>query len=246
MVISMVNFALAALIVCGAYVVLGLVGFGSTVTALPLLAQLFPIKFAVSLMLLLDLSAILLYGLRFRARVRLDEFGWLAPFMFAGMVIGITLLLRVPQRALLCSLGVFVLAYAAVGLLRRGSALRLARLWCAPIGLIGGALASLFGTGGVLYAVYIGARVHDKAELRATNLATIMFSALVRVVLFAVAGLLAQEGLLLFALGLVPAMLVGVRLGNRLHAAVPSAVVIKVLYAVLALAGASLLLRVLA
>ena len=112
--------------------------------ALPLLAQLLPIKFAVPMMLLLDLSATVLFGLRVRSRIRLDEFGPLVPFMLAGMLLGVTLLIRVPQRVLLAALGVFVLGYAVFGLVRRGVALRFARPWCVPIGLIGGALAALF------------------------------------------------------------------------------------------------------
>ncbi|MDA8108356.1 MAG: sulfite exporter TauE/SafE family protein [Betaproteobacteria bacterium] len=240
---SLSTFALAALIVGAAYTVLGLAGFGSTVIAMPLLAQLLPIRFAVPLMMLLDLSMMLLFGLRLRRGVRLDEFGWLAPFMLVGMLIGLALLLRVPEKPLLAVLGAFVLAYALYGFSRRGRPPRLGRAWCAPFGLIGGALASLFGTGGVLIALYNTARIPDKGQLRATNLATIMFSGVVRVVLFGVSGLLAQDSLLLFALGLVPAMLVGVRVGNRLHAAVPSTAVVKVVYAVLVLAGISVLIR---
>ncbi len=163
--------------------------------------------------------------------------------MLAGMLAGLALLLHVSEKPLLATLGLFVLTYALYGLTRRGGVPRLARPWCVPIGLVGGALASLFGTGGVLFALYNTGRIRDKGELRATNLATIMFSGVVRMVLFGVTGLLAQDGLLLFALGLVPAMLVGVRVGNRLHAAVPSAAVAKVVYAVLVLAGISVLLR---
>lgn len=243
MAFSFTTFVFAVLVVGAAYMVLGMAGFGSTVIAMPLLAQLLPIRFAVPLMMLLDLSMILLFGVRLRRGVRLDEFGWLLPFMLAGMLVGLTLLLRVPQKPLLAALGVFVLAYALFGLARRGAVLRLRRAWCAPIGLVGGALSSLFGTGGVLFALYNTGRIRDKGQLRATNLATIMCSGVVRLVLFGVTGLLAQDGLLLFALGLVPAMLVGVRIGNRLHAAVPGAAVVKVVYAVLVLAGISVLLR---
>jgi uncharacterized membrane protein YfcA len=243
---SLATFALAALIVGGAYTVLGMAGFGSTVIATPLLAQLLPIRFTVPLMMLLDVSMILLFGLRLRRGVRMDEFGRLLPFMLAGMLGGLALLLRVPERPLLAALGVFVLLYAVFGLARRGTAHTLSRAWCAPFGLVGGVLASLFGTGGVLLAVYNTGRIRDKGELRATNLAMIMVSAVVRLVLFGVTGLLGQDGLLLFALGLVPAMLIGVRVGNRLHAAVATTSVVRVIYAVLLVAGTSLLARALA
>src|SRR3970040_887896 len=103
----------------------------------------------------------------------------------------------------------------------RGPPASLARAWCAPLGLAGGMFAALFGTGGVLFALYNAGRIRDKESLRATNAAMIMFSSLVRVVLFGAAGLLTQDGLLATALVLLPALLGGVWLGNRLHAAVP-------------------------
>ena len=48
------------------------------------------------------------------------------------------------------------------------------------------------------------------------------------------------------ALFLVPSVLLGLFLGSRLHAAVPGALVVRVVYVVVAIAGASLLVRVFA
>ena len=163
--------------------------------------------------------------------------------MLAGIAIGLTLLIRVPEQRLLAALGLFVLSYAAYGLRRRGAPLALARGWSVPIGLAGGALSAMFGTGGVLFAIYNSGRIHDKAELRATNAAMIMLSSLVRVVLFGATGLLSQDGLITLALLLVPALLAGFHIGNRLHAAVPAAGVVRAVYALLVVAGISLLAR---
>jgi uncharacterized membrane protein YfcA len=229
--------------VLGAYVVYGMTGFGSTVLSMPLLAQILPLKFAVPLMLLLDLGAFALFGARFRRGIRYDEIRWLAAFMLAGIAIGLTLLIRVPDRHLLAGLGLFVLAYAAYGLQRRGAPLSLARAWSAPIGLAGGALSAMFGTGGVLFAIFNSARIRDKSELRATNAAMIMASSIVRVVLFGAAGLLSQRGLAVSALALAPAMVAGLLIGNRLHAAIPSVAVVRVVHLLLVVAGLSLLIR---
>ena len=237
--------ALAALVVAFAYTAFGLTGFGSTVIALPLLAHFFTLKFAVPLLMLLDLSAFLLFAARIRGRIAYREIGWLVPFMLVGMACGLTLLIKVAEQRLLTLLGLFLLLYAGYGLLRRGDPPALARAWCAPIGLAGGALSSLFGTGGVLFAVYNGGRIRDKGALRASNSAMIMLSSLLRLVLFAAAGLLAQEGLPLTAIVLLPALVAGVWLGNRLHAAVPAAAVVKAVYAVLVIAGLMLLARTL-
>ena len=227
----------------GAYAVYGLTGFGSTVVALPLLAQLLPLRFAVPMMMLLDLTAFTLFGARFRRRIRYSEAAWLVPFMLAGMALGLTLLIALPEQGLLAALGAFVLAYSAYGLARRGTPLQLARAWSVPIGLAGGALSALFGTGGVLYAIYNSGRIRDKAELRATNAATIMLSSVVRAVLFGATGLLSQDGLIGFALMLVPALLGGFAIGNRLHTAVPAVAVVRILYVLLVVSGISLLAR---
>ena len=237
------TFALAALIVAGAYVIFGLTGFGSTVVAVPLLALILPLKFAVPMMMLLDLTATLVLGAWLRKGIRVDEVAWLIPFILAGMALGLTLLIKVAEASLLLGLGAFVLLYAAYGLMRRGVPVALGRIWSAPVGLAGGALSALFGTGGVLFAMYFTGRIRDKNELRATNASMIMFSALVRVVLFGATGLLTQEGLLACTAYLVPAMLGGFYVGNRLHALIPAASVVYAVYAVLVVAGASLIVR---
>jgi uncharacterized membrane protein YfcA len=231
------------LVVAVAYTVFGLTGFGSTVLSLPALALVLPLKFAVPMLMLLDLCAFFVLGASFRRRVDYREIGWLLPFMLAGMALGLTLLIQVAERRLLALLGAFLLAYAAYGLARRGEAIALSRAWCVPVGFVGGAFSALFGTGGVLFALYNAGRTRDKAVLRANNAAMIMASSIVRVVIFAAAGLLTQDGLLLSAALLLPALFGGLWLGNRLHAAVPAAVVVKAVYALLVISGLTLLAR---
>ena len=232
-----------------AYTAFGLAGFGSTVIALPLLAQFFELKFAVPLLMLLDLAAFLLFGARMRKRIQYAEIAWLVPLILVGMAAGLTLLIEVAEQKLLAVLGTFLLLYAGYGLLRgkfgHASPALLSRGWGVPIGLVGGAFSALFGTGGVLFALYNAGRIRDKEALRATNAAMIMLSSLVRVVLFAAVGLLTQDGLLATALCMLPALLAGVWLGNRLHAAVPAAAVAKAVYALLVIAGLTLLARAL-
>lgn len=240
------TLAVAALITACSYLVFGLTGFGSTVLALPLLAHLIPLKFAVPMLLLLDFTAGILLMSRVRRGVRLDELGRLFPFMLAGIALGLTLLIRLPEAPLLAALGFFLVAYATYGTMRRAGLPKLSRAWGAPFGLAAGILGALFGTGGVLTALYIGARLDNKEELRATAAAAVLLNTSMRVVLFGVSGLLTQDGLLTSALLLLPSVVVGLVLGNRLHAAVPAGLVVRVVYAAVAVAGVSLLVRVLA
>src|ERR1035437_1621312 len=116
----------AALIVVLAYTVLGLTGFGASITAVPLLAHLFPLRFAVPMMLIFDVCATLLLGLKNRRAVDRRELLRLIPFMLVGMVLGVTLLVKAPERALLFLLGTFVLAYVGWSLLLHQGVLTIA------------------------------------------------------------------------------------------------------------------------
>lgn len=218
-------------------------GFGSTVVALPLLAHLLPLKFAVAMLLLLDLTASLAVLSRVRHAVRKDELARIVPFLLAGVGFGVTLLVKLPERPLLVTLGVFLLAYAAYCLAGRRSASTLAAGWAAPIGLVGGGFSALFGTGGVLLVVYFAGRLADKAQLRATTAAGILVSTVTRALLFGVTGLLAQEGVLLSALALLPAVVMGLLVGQRLHARVDASQVLRAVYLLLLVSGLSLLVR---
>ena len=234
---------LAALITTATYSVFGLTGSGSTVLALPLLAHFLPLKFAVPLLMLLDLAASLALSTRGRGKLRKDEFGRVLPFLVVGVVLGLTLLIKLPEAPLLVALGVFLLAYAAYCLRRSARPLSLSRAWAAPIGLASGALSALFGTGGVLTTLYFAGRLTDKDELRATAAAAVLVNSVARLVLFGATGLLTQEGLLWSALLLLPSVFVGLFTGQRLHAVVTPLGVLRAVYLLLLVAGLSLLAR---
>ena len=233
----------AALIIVLAYTVFGLTGFGASITAMPLLAYLFPLRFAVPLMLIFDICATLLLGLKNRGAVDRRELLRLIPFMLVGMVLGVTLLVKAPERALLFLLGTFVLAYAAWSLLLHQGVKTIATGWSVPLGTVGGVFTALFGTGGPIYVIYLAGRLHDKSVLRATIGALIFVSGLARLALFSSAGLYAQQSLLLLAAILLPAALLGLYIGSRLHRSLPLQRVVQVVWTILIFGGISLIWR---
>lgn len=240
---SLAQMLLAPLILLAAYTLFGITGFGSSITAVPLLAHFFPLPFVVPLMVLFDLGASLIIGGRNRADIDRRELLRIVPFMLAGIACGATLLLHVPQRWLMLALGLFVLAYAAWGIAGRVSAKPLSPWWVIPIGGGGGIASALFGTGGPVYALYLARRLPDKAALRATVTTVISLSGITRLLVFALAGLYFQQGVLVWALLLLPFMLAGLWLGNRLHQVLPVARVVQVLWGVLLVGGTSLVVR---
>jgi len=235
--------AVAAVVIAGTYLVFGMTGFGSTALAVPLLVHLVPLRYLVPLLALLDLLAALLVSVRARQGVRWDEMRRIVPAMVLGSALGALLLARAPERSLLLLLGAILVAYGIYALVRRGGPPRFASAWGAPTGLTAGALASLYGNGGLVTAIYISGRIRDKDGLRATAAAIVVVNAAARTLFFALTGLLSQDTLLLSALLLIPSLLLGLTLGSRLHAAVPAHLVLRAVYSVIALAGVLLLVR---
>jgi uncharacterized membrane protein YfcA len=239
------GLAAIPLIVLAAYTVFGLTGFGSSIIAAPLLAHLFPLSFVVPLQLTLDFTAAVTLGTRVRAQVDRKELAWLLPFMLLGIALGVTLLVNLPRRATLAALGAFVLTYGLVGLFVRAPRVAWGRGWGVPVATFGGVVSALFGTGGPVYVIYLSRRIADPGVLRATITAVILLSAIARLVLFAIAGLLAQPGLLALAALLVPVMAGGVALGARLHRRLAPARVRKAVQGLLVASGLSLVVRAL-
>jgi uncharacterized protein len=233
---------LACIIVFG-YTVYGLTGFGSSVTAMPLLVLLIPLRMAVPLMLVFDLVSGLLLGLKNRRFIEKREALRLIPFMLAGMAIGVLALVRAPEHLLLLVLGLFILCYSGWSLLVHGKPRPLASAWAGPFGVVGGMFTALFGTGGPFYTIFLTRRLHDKLTLRATISGVLLFSAVARLVLFTGAGLYRQATLPLLAAVLLPFALGGLYLGNRLHQWMPAERVRQAVWVVLIAGGVSLVLR---
>jgi uncharacterized membrane protein YfcA len=233
---------LACIIVFG-YTVFGLTGFGSSVTAMPLLVLLIPLRMAVPLMLVFDLVSGLLLGLKNRRFIEKREALRLIPFMVAGMALGVLALVRAPERVLLLVLGLFILGYSAWSLLVHGKPRPLASAWAGPFGIVGGMFTALFGTGGPFYTIFLTRRLDDKLALRATISGVLFFSAVARLFLFTGAGLYRGGTLPLLAAVLLPCALGGLYLGNRLHQWMPAERVKQAVWVVLIAGGASLVLR---
>jgi len=231
------------LIVTLGYTVYGFTGFGASIVAVPLLAHFLPLRFAVPMMLVFDLLAGFLLGLKNRGHVDRGELLRLLPFLLTGMLIGAALLAKAPDRWLLVVLGGFVFGYASLNLLRRSNPALISTKWAIPAGVAGGVFTALYGTGGPIYTMYLARRLADKSVLRATIGTLILIAALARLVLFTASGFYSQRGLLPLAFALVPCALAGYLAGSHLHVRLPARRVAQGIWLLLVAAGASLLWR---
>ena len=225
------------------YTVYGITGFGASIIALPFLAHVLPMRFAVPMMLLFDLSAGVLLGLKNRKHLDRGELLRLYPFLLVGMAVGTLLLARASDRLLLLLLGAFVLGYASLNLLRKITPAPISGVWAMPAGAVGGVFTALYGTGGPVYTMYLARRLPDKFVLRATIGILILSTACVRLVLFTAGGFYAQPGLLPLGVALIPCALAGYLAGSRLHARLPPERMAQAVWLLLVVGGAGLLWR---
>lgn len=245
---SAVGFGVTSIVVAGsvvafAYLVYGLTGFGSSIVAIPLLTQLVPLKTATPVMLVLDLVAGMLVGMRNLRSVQTRELQRLAPWLCIGLLLGVSVLVSAPEKPLELILGVCLLVYSLWRVTSRGEFREIGGRWALPLGFFGGCLTAVFGTGGPVYTIYLAGRLRDPDQRRATISALITATAVARLGLFAVSGLYRNPAVLPLASLLLPCGAIGLFAGARLRRAISAPRVFMLLWIVLILAALNLIIR---
>lgn len=238
------TFMLIALTVVCAYLVFGITGFGAAMVAVPVLAHVLPLSTVVPMILLTDLLATLAVGIRQRHRLDRQELLRLMPPMCLGVMVGVLALSHLSAQTLLLTLGLFVFGHSAWSLWGRHFAhQRIASGWAYLAGTLGGVFGAAFGTGGPIYTIYLIRRIEDVEILRATMAVVILISAVVRLVVFGVSGLLLDERLHTLALSLMPFCLIGVIVGSKVRHLLPPQRLRQVMLQFLLVGGASVIYR---
>ena len=235
-------FACAAAVLA-AYVIFGLTSFGAPLVSAPVLAHFLPLPLVVPLQSTLDLIASLVLGGKERKQIDWREMKWLLAPMLIGMLLGTTLLIGLPQRVTLLALGAFVMLFGIAGLTGRLRLPPVPRPLAFVILTIGGVLSALFSAGGPLYVMYLTNRIADPTVLRSTIAATALLSAVLRVAVFTLSGLMAVKALWITAAVLLPALFAGVFFGRWLQRVLSANINRALIYALLVAVGASLVWR---
>lgn len=242
----MTAYILAALIAFAAFFVRGFSGFGSALVMTPLLALVFEPRLAVVSTAILGVA--IGAGIAVEARHLVDRAA-LRRLMIAAvpcLVAGSALLAIAEQHTLRRALGLLVVFFGA-RMLRlahaRGQPTR--PKWPARAGYLAGALGGFlggtFGTGGPPVVVFLENQIDSRRALRATVLAVLLFFDATRLGSYAIAGVIDTE-LLVAALAMLPAALLGAVTGARMHLRVSEGAFRAVMGAFL-LASGLLLLR---
>jgi uncharacterized membrane protein YfcA len=236
------QFLIICMILAVAEAVYVLLGFGAGLIAIGTMALLLPeLKDAVVLLLLVNLPAEL-WVVRSSWR-RISWRGVLVVFVGValGIPLGTSFLRWGDARFLLIVLGVFLVAVGSVFLFIKGNRGRQMPRWIAgPVGVISGMLTGLFGTGGPPLILYYQLQGVDKAAFRGNLMAIFLLMTTVRVPSYAVFGLITAPRMW-SALAVLPAVILGALIGNRIHLRIEESTFRRLVSAALLLIGLLLL-----
>jgi uncharacterized protein len=193
-------------------------GFGEALVAVPLLALRMPIRVAAPLAVLVSITIAALIIAQDWRDIQARSAGWLVAATLPGIPLGLWLLTALDGRVVKAVLALVIGAYAAYSLLRRAPArLERDRLpWLIGCGLCAGVLGGAYGMNGPPLAVYGSLRGWSPARFRATLQAYFLPASIVGMAGYGMAGLWSTTVNHDFLLAL-PAVLVGVVAGRRVH-----------------------------
>ncbi len=215
---SVFEFILVCVIVGFAQIIYVLFGFGSGLIAVGTLALILPdIKDVVVLLLFINMPAEMLVVFSSIKKITWKN----VSVIFIGVLIGIPVgarLLNVSEPVVILTiLGIILVAVGIAFLFTPGiKPVQIPKWIDPPTGLISGILSGLFGTGGPPLIIYYLIRGDDKAVFRGNLMAIFLLMTIVRFPSYFMEGLLTTERIW-SGLTLIPAVIIGAWLGNRIH-----------------------------
>ena len=230
---------------CGILVVAQIVyvafGFGAGLIAVGTLALVFPdIKDVVVLLLLANLPAELLVTWRSRREIRWRPIAGLGAGIALGIPVGAWILGTRDAAFVLAVLGWFLIAVGLAFLRLPAARDRRPAAWLAgPTGLASGLLTGMFGTGGPPLIIWYHLSAAGKAAFRGNLMTIFLLMTVVRVPSYVWAGLVTGPRLL-STLAVMPAVLAGAWLGQRLHIRISEVAFRRAVAVLLALIGVML------
>ncbi len=214
----------------------GLAGFAFALLAVPLLSFLWPLKEIVPLMALLGfvLNGLLFFSLRkhfYPKRILTLLLGALF-----GVPAGAVFLSKAPEGELKFILGITLISYGLWGVINPRARPVLSDLWGLFFGFLAGALGAALNTPGPPVVIYVTLKNWPKEEVKST----LQGYFLLLLILIIISHFL--EGLITWSVGkrffwFAPTTVLGLFLGHRLYFRLSLKLYMRLLYAILILAG---------
>lgn len=217
----------------------GVTGFGFALIAVPFLVLVVDVREAVVISTLLSLVNVALLAVRLWRATPWRTVAWLLLGSFAGMPLGLAVLIFTPEDGLRVTVGLVTLVLAA--LLASGRRVPLAGAGAElAVGVVSGALRTSTSMSGPPVVIYLQGRGQSPDAFRAAMTTFFLVSNLISLGAFAGAHVITRRALVLSAAalpGVYLANLVGDRTARRVDATTFRRVVLALLVAT-ALSGA--------
>ncbi len=215
--ISPFDIIIGSIIVLIAFFVRATIGFGSGLISVSLLTIFLPIRITVPAVFILDFLGSFMLGAYDFKEVNWNDLSYLLPATVFGLLSGAYILKYANPQKLTIFLGIFILMYIIYALKVKQDKLPYVKNSVgAPLGFLGGLIGSLYGGGGPPIVAYLQMKHQGKRTFRATFQIVAITDSIFRAVIYASLGLLTIK-VLKFSAILIPSLLVGLFLGNKLH-----------------------------
>ncbi len=215
--IPIIDIVIGFFIVLIAFFVRATIGFGSGLIAVSTLTLMLPIRITVPIVFILDFLGSIILGAYDFKEVKWDYLSYLLPATVLGLFFGAYILKYADPQKLTIFLGLFILSYVFYAIKVKPDKLPFVKnIIGAPLGFLGGFIGSLYGGGGPPIVAYLQMKHTDKRIFRATFQIVAITDSIVRAVIYGSLGLLTLE-IFKTSVVFIPALIIGLFLGNRLH-----------------------------
>lgn len=217
----------------------GITGFAGTMLAMPPSIMLIGIKEAKSVLNIIALIVSFSIAIRNYKDINKKEVLKISMIMSVGMIIGLFLFSILPVNVLSVIYGFFIILVAIKGLfIKKQMALPFWALICIVVGA--GIIHGMFLSGGALLVLYAVAVLKDKSTVRATLAPVWIILNSILLVQDIFAGTITKEVMTLVGACIIP-LIIALIIGNILHKVIQQSAFEKLTYALLVVAGLTLL-----
>src|SRR5215207_4647505 len=240
---TLLQVIFGSLIIFFAFFTRALFGFGGGLISIKLLVFVFNLNFSVQLE---DIFEVGLSGLLIKGEIQKINKKVLIPLILGsiiGTLSGTYLLKSFANDILQRLLGIVIILFS-LNLLRKEN--QDEHVLPAPVGvltgIIGGTLGGMYGASGPPFVIYLANQIKKKDILRATLIGLFAVDFSWRLAVFAVTGLITKD-VLLMALYLTPALVVGTILGKKSFFTIDEARYRKLVVILLVITGLLLVMK---
>ncbi|MFH1150214.1 MAG: sulfite exporter TauE/SafE family protein [Actinomycetota bacterium] len=242
------RLALLSLIILFAYMVGATTGFGGAMIAVALAVHLYSVEFLVPVLVILNLAISIYIVVRHHDGIESRKlFRFMLPLAALGLPVGIAIFSVAKTNTLNLVLGVFIICFSLfelVILLRPGGGIERRPMSSAQGAFwlfLGGVMHGMYASGGGLVVYYAGRNIPDKKAFRSTLSALWLILNAVLLIVYLCIGKVTAE-MAWVSLALLPVLVLGIVLGEWLHARLPERGFRILVFGVLLLAGISIFL----